>query len=606
MRGAPTLPGARTHEHLRNYPPVSDWDNHVEYDAKAHPRKVPHELSCSCPTTCFNCESACGLLAYVDKDDLSIKKVEGNPAHPGSRGRNCAKGPATINQVNDPERILHPLRRVGERGGGQWEQVTWDEALDDIAGRIRQAIIEGRTNEVVYHVGRPGRGRVRRADAAGLGGRRAQQPHQRLLVRRPPRQTLWGGYDRPSPDYANAKVILLLSSHLETGHYFNPHAQRIMEGKQGGAKLVVHRPADVQHREPRRSVDGPVAGQRGRDPARHRFLPAAHPLDRRAVPAALVQLGDLPVASATRADRATFEAFLDALEADYAEYTFEFAAEEAQIPVERIEETRPARRRTATSRLAAHVWRSAAAGNLGGWQVARALWFVLALTGSIGTEGGTNPNGWDKFIPHGPDVPAHDGWNELAWPPEYPLTCNEMSILLPHFLNEGRGRLEVYFSRVFNPIWTNPDGFTWMRALTDADKVGLHVALTPTWSETAEFADYDPADGPRHRAARHALLRDACRAMARFPPAGRAGSPWNKLGTPVADTRDANPGEVWEENELLVRALLAHRPRRLAGHPPALRVARTVPARRSPSTSTTGGSSRTGCPACRRRPPRRA
>ena len=47
---------------------------------------------------------------------------------------------------------------------------------------------------------------------------------------------LWSGSDRPSPDHANAKVILLLSSHLETGHYFNPHAQRIIEGKMDGAR----------------------------------------------------------------------------------------------------------------------------------------------------------------------------------------------------------------------------------------------------------------------------------------------------------------------------------------------------------------------------------
>ena len=46
------------------------------------------------------------------------------------------------------------------------------------------------------------------------------------------------GFDRPSPDYANARCTLLISSHLETGHYFNPHAQRIMEGKQKGAKLI--------------------------------------------------------------------------------------------------------------------------------------------------------------------------------------------------------------------------------------------------------------------------------------------------------------------------------------------------------------------------------
>ena len=109
------LPGERSHEHLRNFPPVESWDHHVEYDARAHPKKVPHEYMLI-PTTCFNCESACGLLAYVDKEDLSIKKLEGNPAHPGSRGRNCAKGPATINQLNDPERILHPLRRTAERG----------------------------------------------------------------------------------------------------------------------------------------------------------------------------------------------------------------------------------------------------------------------------------------------------------------------------------------------------------------------------------------------------------------------------------------------------------------------------------------------------------
>ena len=102
------------------------------------------------PTTCFNCESACGLLAYVDKETLSVRKFEGNPEHPASRGRTCAKGPATLNQINDPDRILHPLKRTGKRGAGKWQQVSWDEALRDIAGRIRRAIQEGRHNEIMY------------------------------------------------------------------------------------------------------------------------------------------------------------------------------------------------------------------------------------------------------------------------------------------------------------------------------------------------------------------------------------------------------------------------------------------------------------------------
>ncbi|MFH0907947.1 MAG: hypothetical protein V1929_04225, partial [bacterium] len=46
----------------------------------------------------------------------------------------------------------------------------------------------------------------------------------------------------PSPDHANARFILLLTSHLETGHYFNPHAQRIIDGKMKGAKLAVMDP----------------------------------------------------------------------------------------------------------------------------------------------------------------------------------------------------------------------------------------------------------------------------------------------------------------------------------------------------------------------------
>ena len=46
----------------------------------------------------------------------------------------------------------------------------------------------------------------------------------------------------PSPDHANAKFILLISAHLESGHYFNPHAQRIIEAKMKGAKLATMDP----------------------------------------------------------------------------------------------------------------------------------------------------------------------------------------------------------------------------------------------------------------------------------------------------------------------------------------------------------------------------
>ena len=223
---------------LRPYPPPERWDDWVELDSQAWPRRVEKRYALV-PTTCFNCESACGLLAYVDKDTGEIRKLEGNPEHPGSRGRNCAKGPATLNQIQDPDRILYPLKRVGERGGNGWERVSWDEALDDIAARIRKAIVEGRPNEVMYHVGRPGEdGYTERVLAAwGVDGHNSHTNICSSSGRAG--YQFWMGLDRPSPDHANADVILLISAHLESGHYFNPHAQRIMEAKARGAKLIV-------------------------------------------------------------------------------------------------------------------------------------------------------------------------------------------------------------------------------------------------------------------------------------------------------------------------------------------------------------------------------
>ena len=92
---------------LSKYPPHDQWHDWRELDAKAWPDKVERKYTLV-PTTCFNCEAGCGLVAYFDQDTDEITKIEGNPEHPGSRGRNCAKGPATLNQVYDTERVCTP------------------------------------------------------------------------------------------------------------------------------------------------------------------------------------------------------------------------------------------------------------------------------------------------------------------------------------------------------------------------------------------------------------------------------------------------------------------------------------------------------------------
>ena len=198
------------------------------------------------------------------------------------------------------------------------------------------------------------------------------------------------------------------------------------------------------------------------------------------------------------------------------------------------------------------MWRGAASGNEGGWQVARALQFLTVLTASVGTAGGTSPHGWNKYKPvFWEEPPGQKEWNELLFPREWPLSHYEMSFLLPHMLKEGRGKLDTYFTRVYNPVWTNPDGMTWMEVLQDESLVGLHAALTPTWSETAAFADYVLPMG--HGGERHDIQSQETQSgrwVSFRQPVLRAAR--ERMGETFRYTWETNPGEVWEEDEFWI------------------------------------------------------
>jgi anaerobic selenocysteine-containing dehydrogenase len=534
---------------LESFPPVDAWDDWTEYDPGAWPVKVEKRYTLV-PTTCFNCESACGLMAYVDKDTMEVTKLEGNPHHPGSRGRNCAKGPATINQIQDPQRILYPLKRVGPRGSGRFERSTWDEVLDVFAAKIREALIEDRRDEIMYHVGRPGAdGYMDRVlQSWGIDGHNSHTNVCSSSARLG--YALWSGVDRPSPDHENAKFILLLSAHLETGHYFNPHAQRIVDGAAKGAKICV---IDVRLSNTASRADYWMPTWPGTEAML--LLAMAHVIlnedlyDR----AYLEQwVNWRAFLKEVRPDvDVTFDGFINALREHYAFATPEAAAEECGVPADTIRQV--AREiGAAGSALSTHVWRNAAAGNLGGWQVSRCLQFLVVLVGAVGTRGGTGLNAHNKFVA-APFLkpPPQRVWSELLYPREYPLSYHELSYLLPHFLEEGRGQIAAYFTRVYNPVWTNPDGLMWEKMLKDESKIQLHAALTPVWNETAQYADYVLPMG--NGAERHDLMSQETHAAKwisfRQPVLREARQ---RAGKPVEFTYEANPGEVWEEDEFWI------------------------------------------------------
>src|SRR3970282_1790395 len=85
-------------------------------------------------SVCRSCHGGCGTLLHVT--DGRLTKVAGDPDSPLNRGRLCPIGTRTLDLVYHPDRLKHPLRRTGPRGGGQWQRITWDAALDEISQRL--------------------------------------------------------------------------------------------------------------------------------------------------------------------------------------------------------------------------------------------------------------------------------------------------------------------------------------------------------------------------------------------------------------------------------------------------------------------------------------
>ncbi len=94
--------------------------------------------------TCHHdCPDSCGWSVTVDTDSGNgpvAVKLRGNPAHPYSAGELCPKVNRFLDRAYSPDRLLHPLRRVGPKGAGEFEQVSWDDALAEIARNLHGVI----------------------------------------------------------------------------------------------------------------------------------------------------------------------------------------------------------------------------------------------------------------------------------------------------------------------------------------------------------------------------------------------------------------------------------------------------------------------------------
>ncbi len=194
-----------------------------------------HQVRGACP---HDCPDTCALVTTVD-NGVAVK-VQGNPDHPATGGVLCAKVSKYAERTHHADRLLYPLKRVGPKGSGQFQRVSWDEALADIAARLQHIAAEDPRAVLPYSYA----GTMGLVQGEGMAARFFHRLGASLLDRTICASagadalvhTLGAKVGMRIEAFAGAKVIVIWGSNaIGSNLHFWRHAQ---EAKRHGARLV--------------------------------------------------------------------------------------------------------------------------------------------------------------------------------------------------------------------------------------------------------------------------------------------------------------------------------------------------------------------------------
>ncbi len=167
------------------------------------------------PTVCSMCPSGCGIIARVV--DGHVVKLDGSPMHPINLGALCPKGHTALELLYNPDRLSGPLRRVGERGAGTWESITWDEAAQLVSDKLSEIRANGTPEQAALLYGET-RGQLRSFFERFMRavGSPNTVSHDSLNIEAA-RLAIYftqGVYDLPAYDLENSSYILSFGANL--------------------------------------------------------------------------------------------------------------------------------------------------------------------------------------------------------------------------------------------------------------------------------------------------------------------------------------------------------------------------------------------------------
>jgi anaerobic selenocysteine-containing dehydrogenase len=452
------------------------------FETRAEEKAEPAEKVIK--STCWECYHNCGILVHVK--DGRVVDVKGNPEHPYNHGIVCIKGKkGPITATYHPDRVVFPKKRVGNRGEGKWERITWDEGLEIMAERF--ADIKAKYGPLAI-IAAVSNAYFPRGVPVALLMRSIGTPNWMINT------DLCGGSswiadwvtwaDNPTrtyvgPDYANSECILMFGTNIPAAHPTGEWHD-VLQAKRRGAKIIVV--------DPRRTQAAKMA---------ELWLPVRPGTDA----ALALGMANLMIKEGLY-DKEFVEKWcfgFDKFSEKASEYSLDRVAEITGVPKDDIVK---AARMYGTIKPAGLALRLGLQAQTNGVQTCRAISCLMAITGNVDIPGG-NPlkkympgfQNYHDFVEKRPDLKLPRELEEKRIGARlFPLWCGPDSVaqvshnpsVIRAILTGDPYPIKAMYVTGVNIALTYPDTQKTLEALR---KLDFLVCATHTMTPVAELAD---------------------------------------------------------------------------------------------------------------------
>ena len=315
-------------------------------------------------SSCRICYNSCGVLIHME--DGRPVRIEGDPQNPLNKGKLCQKGYASLEYLNHPDRLTHPLKRTGKRGSDNWEKVIWDEALETVADQFNKtAELYGKEGVVFLRGASKGLAddlSARFVNIFGTPNIASPAPYCFVPLVNASKLT-YGFYAFPDYEFP-PKCIVIWGTNLEGTHFMD--FESVQTAKKNGSHLIVVDPVENKLAQ---IADIWIRLRPGTD--------------------LVLALGMINVIIH---ENLYDDDFIDewatgfqALKSHMRDYPLEKVEEITWVPMDLI---RRAARVYATQKPGCIPWGNGIETTLNGFQAARAIAILRAICGNLGVPGG--------------------------------------------------------------------------------------------------------------------------------------------------------------------------------------------------------------------------